>query len=262
MIAISDNVQIRKDKPSGTIIINRPNRRNALSREILGGIQQALEDLHQENGVAAVILTGSGSTFSAGTDLVELQETAAGKDANEIWHQDVSRFQQLIETMLRYPKPIICAANGWVVGSGAALMLASDIVVADKNAQVVFPEANRGLFSGVAAPLLAFRIGASQASRLLLSSQTLDATTALQLGLFHECVNNELLWARCQELANGVSNGAKQSHQLAKQMINETVGEELFTQISIGAANTAAARTTDAAKEGIAAFLEKREPTW
>ncbi len=262
LIAISDNVQIRKDKPSGTIVLNRPNRCNALSREMVNAIKQGFEDLYQENGVRAVILTGTGSTFCAGTDLQEIKETAEGKDANRIWMEDVSRFQELIEYLLRYPKPIICGVNGWVVGSGAALLMASDFVVADNRAQFQMPEARRGLFSGIAAALLAFRLGPIWTNQMLLSGATIENQAAVKTGLFHEAVEPELVWARCQQLAEEISQGAQQSHQLTKKLINETIGEELFTQISIGAANTAAARTTDAAIEGINAFLEKREPQW
>lgn len=262
MIAISDNVQVRKDKPSGTIVINRPNRRNALSREMVAALFQAFDDLYHESSVRAIILTGTGSTFCAGTDLQELKDTSEADNAMEIWHKDVTEFQQLIEYMLRCPKPIICGLNGTVVGSGAALMMASDIVIADQEATLVMPEMQRGLFSGVAATLLAHRIGTGKAASLLLTGSPMPCEAARQLGLVHESVAGDLIWARCQELAQQIATGAKQSHHLVKQLFNETVGEELFTHLSVGAANTATARTTDAAVEGITAFLEKREPEW
>lgn len=262
MIAISDNLQLRRDIPSGTIVINRPNRRNALSRELVASMIEAFDDLHQEGRVRAVILTGTGSTFCSGTDLKELKETATSKSAQKVWHQDVLQFLRLIEKMLRFPKPIICAVNGWVVGSGAALMLASDVVVAAKEAQLRMPEARLGLFSGIAAALLAFRVGSGSAARLMLSAANVGCEELQTVGLVQETVENDLLWARCQELAEQFAVGAKQSHLLIKQMINETIGEKLFTQLSIGAANTATARTTEIALEGIDAFLEKREPDW
>lgn len=262
MIAISDNVQVRKDKPSGTIVINRPNRRNALSREMVAALFQAFEDLYHENSVRAIILTGTGSTFCAGTDLQELKDTSEADNAAEVWHKDVTEFQQLIEYMLRCPKPIICGLNGMVVGSGAALMMASDIVIADQQANLVMPEVHRGLCSGIAATLLAHRIGTGQAANLLLTANLVDCEEALRLGLFQESVVGDLIWARCQELAQQIATGANQSQHLVKQLFNETINEDLFTHLSIGAANTATARTTDAAIEGITAFLEKREPEW
>lgn len=262
MIAISDNVQVRVDHPSGTIILNRPDRRNALSREMVEMLEQAFEDLHQEKKVRAVILTGSGDTFCSGTDIHQLKETMDSENAFQLWHEDVQNFQALIEIMLRFPKPIIGAINGSVVGAGLALMLACDLVIADENAQILVPEAKRGLNPGLTTPLLAFRIGSGQSANVLFSGLPISAQISENLGLFHEVVASELVWARSHEAAKQCATGAHESYQLMKKMLNETVGETLFTQLSIAAANMAAARTTDAAKEGVNAFLEKREPDW
>jgi enoyl-CoA hydratase/carnithine racemase len=262
MIAISDNVQLRKDAPSGTITLNRPDCRNALSREMIAMIQQALDDFAHEGSVRAVIVTGSGDTFCSGTDLFQLKETAESPDAFKIWHEDAKAFQELIETMLRYPKPIVAAVNGWNVGSGLALMLASDIVIAGESSRLLMPEPLRGLNAGMTTPLLTFRAGVAAASKILFSGQPVLAAEATRLGLFHETVSDDLIWARAHELATQCAAGARESHQMTRQMLNETIGESLFTQLSIGAANMAAARTTPAALEGIKAFLEKREPDW
>lgn len=255
-------MQVRKDKPSGTIIINRPNRRNALSREIIGALKLALEDFYQEGSVRAVILTATGNTFCAGTDLQELKDSSESPDSIQTWQDDAQQFLELIEYMLRYPKPIICGVNGSVVGSGAALVLASDIVVADQQASLLMPEARRGLFSGISAALLPHRIGAGHAARIMMTAAEVSSEEGLQLGFFHQTVKSDLLWARCQEIATQIAAGSRQSQILIKQMLNENVGEELFTQLRIGAAHTATARTTDAAIEGINAFLEKRDPEW
>lgn len=124
------------------------------------------------------------------------------------------------------------------------------------------PEAVRGLNAGITTPLLSFRVGTSMASSMLYSGATVSAAEALNLGLFHETVDDELVWARSFEIASQCAEGARESHQMTKQLLNETIGENLFTQLSIGAANMAAARTTLAAKEGIDAFLQKRDPNW
>ena len=262
MIAISDNVQIRKDPPSGSILINRPDKRNALSREIISMLEQAFQDFHQERNVRGIILTGVGDVFCSGTDLVQLQDTSQSKEAMQTWHQDVNAFRSLVELMLRYPKPIVCAANGPVVGSGLTLLLSSDLVVASESATISLPESLRGLSPGLTMPLLSFRLGAGPAAKILFSGDTIDAKTARDLGLVHEIVSEDFVWAKSQELVTRVANVARESHQMTKQFLTETVGEQLFTQLSIAAANMAAARTTPAAEEGIAAFLEKREPDW
>jgi len=262
MIAISDTLRTKKVVPSGTIVINRPERRNALSREAVAALIEAFEDFHQERSVRAVILTGAGDSFCSGSDLQQIHESSADVNALEIWHDDARQLQQLIELMLRFPKPIIAAVNGWVVGSGVALMLAADIVIAGTSSKLLMPEAQRGLSSGLTAPLLAFRIGAGNAANVLFRGLAFDANHALRLGLYHEVVDDELVWARSHEIVKQMATGASESHQLAKQILNETIGESLLTQLSIGAANMAAARTTLAAREGIAAFLEKRPPNW
>ena len=262
MIAITDNVQIRKDPPSGTILINRPDKRNALSREIVTMLDQAFQDFHQERNVRGIILTGVGETFCSGTDLVQLQETSEDKNAMQKWHDDVNSFRSLVELMLRYPKPIVCAANGPIVGSGLTLLLASDLVVASDKATISLPESLRGLSPGLTMPLLSHRLGVGPASRLLFGGETFDAAMAKELGLFHEIVSEDFVWAKSQEVVSRVAETARESHQMTKQFLTETMGEQLFMQLSIAAANMAAARTTPAAKEGIAAFLEKREPDW
>ena len=262
MIAISDNVQIRKDPPSGTILINRPDKHNALSREIISMLEQAFQDFHQERSVRGIILTGIGETFCSGTDLVQLKATSESENAMQQWHEDVNSFRSLIELMLRFPKPIVCAANGAVVGSGLTLLLASDLVVASESATISIPESLRGLSPGLTTPLLSHRLGVGPASRLLFGGETLDAAMAKELGLFHEVVSEDFVWAKSQEIVSRVAATARESHQMTKQFLTETVGEQLFMQLSIAAANMAAARTTPAAKEGVAAFLEKREPDW
>ena len=255
-------VETRKDAPSGTIILNRPDKRNAVNGQIVTELIEAFDDFMQERSVRAVVLTGAGGVFCSGSDLAEIQIASENPDHFAIWHKESQQLKMLIETMLRFPKPIIAAINGPVMGLGTALMLAADVVVAAQSASVAFPEARRGLSTGFTSPLLSFRLGTGAAASLLLTGKTLDADQSHSRNLFHEVVPDDFVWARANEVAVDCAAGARESHQMTKQLINETIGEAMLTQLSTGAANTAAARTTDAAKEGVAAFLEKREPVW
>src|SRR5437763_9749540 len=97
-------VTVKKNLPSGTIVLNRPDKRNALSRELLAELAQAFDDLHQERRVRAVILTGAGSAFCAGMDLGEMLATSQQSDAHAQWHHDAVIYQDLMLTMLRFPK--------------------------------------------------------------------------------------------------------------------------------------------------------------
>jgi enoyl-CoA hydratase/carnithine racemase len=255
-------VKIKLHIPGGTIIVNRPTKRNALSRQTLSDLQQAFEDLHLERRVRAVILTGAGSAFCAGMDLQEMRDTSRQPDAQAMWHHDAVQYKELVETMLRFPKPIIAAVNGPAVAGGAGLVLASDIVIAAPEARFGLPEPRRGIVAGLVAPLLHFRIGAGYAARLLLTGDLIAADEALRVNLYHEIVAQDLVWARANEVAAECAKNAPEALQLTKKILNETIGEQLGVQLAAGAAASATARTTEAASEGLNAFFDNREPNW
>jgi methylglutaconyl-CoA hydratase len=255
-------VRINVHGPTGTIILNRPERRNALSRETITALLQALSDLHQERRIRAVILTGAGTSFCAGMDLAEMHETKQSEDPRAQWHEDAVQYLELIETMLRFPKPLIAAVNGPAVAGGAGLVLACDIVLAANDARFGFPEARRGIVAGLVAPLLVFRIGAGQAAHLLLTGSLVDAQEAHRIGVFHRLAPADLVWPTATEIAAECAACAPESLQLTKRLLNETIGENLETLLAAGAAASATSRTTEAAAEGLAAFLEKRAPKW
>lgn len=255
-------VRVKVYEHAGTIILDRPEKRNALTRQLLSDLRQAFDDLHLEKRVRAVILTGAGTAFCAGMDLEEMRETSQLPNPHEQWRDDAVAYQDLLEQMLRFPKPIIAAVNGPAVAGGAGLVLASDIVVAAESAKFGLPEPLRGIVAGLVSPLLAFRIGGGQAARLLLTAATIDAAEAHRLGLFHELIDADRVWARAVEIAGQCAKSAPQALQLTKRMLNETIGESLFGFLTSGAAVSATARTTEAATEGLNAFLQKREPKW
>jgi enoyl-CoA hydratase/carnithine racemase len=259
---MAEFVRVKVHAPSGTIMLDRPKKRNALSRAMLGQLSQALSDLHQERRVRAVILTGTGTAFCSGMDLVEIQASSQGDQALQQWREDAVQYRDLLEQMLQFPKPLIAAVNGPAVAAGTGLVLAADIVVATPEARFGLPEPRRGLMAGLVAPLLTFRIGGGHAANLLLTAQLIEAAEAYRIGLYHELTASETIWARAHALAQECAKSAPQSLQLTKRMLNETIGDPLATLLSAGAAATATARTTEAATEGLAAFLEKREPKW
>ena len=255
-------VRVHVHGHTGTVILNRPEKRNALSRALLAEFVQALHDLHLERAVRAVVLVGTGSAFCAGMDLTEMLQTSRSPDAHAQWYNDAVVYRDLVEQMLRFPKPLIAAVNGPALAGGMGLVLACDYVLAAREAVFGLPEPRRGIVAGMVAPLVYFRLGGSQAARLLLFAGTIDAQEAHRIGLCHEVLPGEQLWARAHELAGEAARCAPEALRLSKQLLNETIAEHLFTQLSAGAAASAAARTTEAAAEGLAAFAEKREPRW
>lgn len=255
-------VALQIQEHTATVTLHRPEKRNALNRALLAELQQTLEDLHQEKRVRAVVLTGAGDAFCAGMDLGEMLATSKLPNAAEMWHGDAAAYRDLVEYMLRFPKPILAAVNGPAIAGGAGLVLASDIVLAAEPAKFGLPEPLRGIVAGLVAPLLTFRIGGGQAARLLLTAQTIGADEARRIGLFHEVMGRDLLEERAAEVAAQCARCAPPALLQTKRMLNETIGEQMLIQLGAGAAASATARTTEEAREGLAAFLEKREPKW
>lgn len=255
-------IQVKVHQSLGTISIHRDEKRNALTRAMVFDLIQAFRDLHGERKVRAIVLTGGGSAFCSGLCLEEMHEIVKEDDNFDRWHQDTSSLAELLQLMLQFPKPIIAAVNGPAMGFGAGLVLASDIAIAGPDASLGFPEPKRGIVSGLCTPLLHFRTGGRHAARPLLTGETISAERAVQIGAYDEIVPAKNLWAYAAELTQQISQAAPQAVQLTKKHLNETVGEQLEMLISLGAAASATSRTTDAAKEGLTAYLEKREPEW
>ncbi len=255
-------ITVKKNAPSGTIILDRPKSCNALSREMLEQLSQALSDLHQEKSVRSVIVTGSGPIFCSGIDLKQWNETSTSEDAQQQWQEDVSLLQSVLEEMLRFPKPLIAAVDGAAMGAGLSLVLACDLVVASQRATFSIPSAKLGLVSGFAAPLLTFRLGASTAARLLLGLDELDIDQARNLGLVHRVVSPDQIWVRAHQWAEQIAECPSEPLQLSKRILNEMVGEQVTMLLSSGAAAMATSCTTENAQEGLKAFADKRLPSW
>lgn len=253
-------IRVKVNEPTGTIILDRAERCNALSRQMIEQLTEAFDDLRQEKRVRGIVLSGAGSHFCAGLDLKEMQETSAAPDAWQQWHSDAQALQNLIESMLQLPKPIVAAVDGAAMASGLALVLACDLVVASQRATFSVPAPRLGLVSGIVAPLLCFRAGGSFASRLLLGGETVTAEQALQWGIVHHMVDSDRVWVRSKQWIEALAPAAAESLQLTKRVLNEMIGEQLSSLLASGAAATATSLTTEAALEGLQAFSEKREP--
>ena len=194
-------VKIHIHEHTGTLILNRPDKRNALTRALMAELMQGLEDMRCERRVRAVVISGSGSAFCAGMDLGEMQETAKNFNAQTLWYEDAAAYRDLLDALLRLPKPIIAAVGGPAIAGGAGLALACDIVLAAPEAKFGLPEPKRGIVAGMVAPLLTFRLGAGRAGYLLMSAQTISAEEAFRMGIYHELMPGEKMWPRAHQLA-------------------------------------------------------------
>src|SRR3954464_10672965 len=191
MFMESSAVDVKVTGAIGTIVLNRPDRRNALTRAMIAQISEALGDLHLEKRVRAIVLTGAGTAFCAGMDLHEMHAAAMLPDAEKTqdFGDTAEAYRDLLTQMIDLPKPIIASVNGPAVAGGAGLVLASDIVVASPSAQFGLPEPRRGIIAGIVAPPLPSGAGGTPAARLLLSSILIPAEEAQRLNIYHELID-------------------------------------------------------------------------
>ncbi len=183
---MSGFVEVKVTQPVGTIVINRPEAGNVISRAMLEELQQAIGDLYQEKRVRAAILTGAGDVFSMGQDLAELaadhaESGRSDAERHEQFGDDADAIADVVSELLRFPKPVIAAVNGPVAGLGVALVMAADVVLACDTAELSVPDARHGLVAGLVAPLVAYRVGAAAAARLAVAGQSFDAAEAHRL---------------------------------------------------------------------------------
>lgn len=261
------SVDVTVNAPTGTIVLNRVECGNALDSATVDELRQALSDLHQDQRVRAVVVTGAGESFCAGDDLSQMAAEQADTSIDLVeksrrWGDQADDLCDLVREWLTLPKPIIAAVNGPVGGLGVGLLMASDLVLACDTATMSVPDAQHGLVAGLVAPLVAYRAGVATAARLAVVGEVLDAAEAHRIGLYQQLVPYDLLWARGMQAAQQCAASAPQSINLTKRLLLETVGEKLLTDLTSGAIATATARTTDAANEGLAAFREDRRPEW
>lgn len=254
-------VLVRVDAPIGTIVLNRPHRRNALSGAMVADLRQAVSDLHQQQNVRAVVITGAGSAFCAGRDLHELAlHSDRPAEDQQRWGEELDELMELVVDLLRLPKPVIASVNGPVYGSGAALVLACDLALATETASFALNEGRFGLVAGLAGPLLAYRIGAGLAARLMLTAEPIAPQEAYRVGIYHQIVEERHSWALAAELGRKCAAVAPEAALVSKRLLTETLGEQLLAQLASGAIAASMARTTEAAQERIDAFVERKNP--
>ena len=247
-----------------TILMNRPDVRNALNPQLLEDLSTAFSDVHQEKRARAVVLTGSGDHFCSGLDLQVLSEISEmpQDEAMSEWYSAWGHLTELLEQMLRFPKPIVAAVDGAALGAGFGLALASDLIVSSTRATFAAVAVRRGLVGGATAALLSFRLGGAVAARMLLTGQPIDSGEAHRLGMCQRPVPPEQIWVAASELASHCTNAPREAVQATKRLLNEGIGETLLSQLSAGAADSATSCTTESASEGIKSFLEGRQPNW
>ncbi len=245
------------------LTLNRPDRRNALSQPLIEALRLSFERARSDSKVRSVVLTGSGSSFCAGMDLAELQESIApGKAQGEesvVW-QDALRLARLFDLIYTFPKPTIAAVNGAAVAGGAGLVTVCDLALAAPAAKLGYPEVRRGLVAAMVMPHLLRHVGERMARYLLLTGEMVDATAAQSSGLVNAVVAPEALTAKALEWSEMLAAGGPDAIARTKELLHQFSHQSLSVEQAAQA--SAAPRLTQECREGLTAFFEKRLPPW
>jgi enoyl-CoA hydratase/carnithine racemase len=236
------------------VTVNRPEKLNSITPEMLSTLESIVDSLDRNTDVRVVIITGSGErAFSVGADI----NVWAALEPIEMWRRWVRDGHRVFDALSRLRQPTIAALNGLTFGGGLELALACDIRIAAEGMELGSPEVKIGTLPGWGGTQRLTRlIGVARAKQLIFTGGRLDATTAESWGLVNEVVPRDRLTARAQELAEEIAANAPVSVQIAKQIIDGSLGEGTGAAFE-ALAGALAATTTDAA-EGVASFREKR----
>jgi methylglutaconyl-CoA hydratase len=243
------------------LTLNRQQKRNALTRELLAELRAKLDEAATAPGLRCLILAAAGPVFCAGMDLAQMQETAPRPDARQLWQADTELYHEVIATLLALPVPTVAVVQGPALAGGVGLVLACDLVLAADSATFSLPEPKRGITAAIVTPLLVHRVGVSAASWLLLSGEGIGSQRAREVGVCHEVVAAADLNAACDRRLASILSGAPGALAISKAQLL-TCNAEVLKHLAQAVAVSARARETPEAREGLAAFLEKRPPRW
>ena len=244
------------------ITLNRPDKRNALTRAFIGELNQFVEEVKANSNVRLLVLKAKGSVFCAGMDLSEMKERARADDPEKEWQHDSEIYNRLVSSLFALPIPTLAVLQGPVLAGGTGMVFACDLVIASDKAFVSLPEPKRGIVAAMVAPLLVYRAGMSTASWLLFSGKPLAANEALRRGLFHEVVDEDSLESATTSLINSILTGSHAALQSTKTHLKQVADVDVLRQIGESTEVSAEARRSPDAQEGLAAFAEKRNPNW
>jgi methylglutaconyl-CoA hydratase len=248
-------VLIEKQTPQITVLtLNRPERCNALTIELLGELIAAIKIASDEPQERVLIFRGAGAAFCTGLDL----KAATPQNA----HATAELVAKTLLTLSQTHLVTIAAVHGAAVAGGAGIMSACDFVVAANGTKIGYPEARRGLVAGLVMTFLRRQVGERNMRELLLGSELIDAERAKEIGLVNRVVAQEDLMSEAQKFAESVLQGGPGALAQTKRLIEELWWRSVKEDVDLALEYHMQARESSEAQEGIAAFNEKRPPSW
>jgi methylglutaconyl-CoA hydratase len=245
--------------PLAVLTLNRPEKRNAISYELIDDVLRALAEVEQSDA-QIIVLTGKGKAFCSGMDLDNLR-SITGRSAEDN-RADSSTMARLFRTLYEFPRVTIAAVNGPAIAGGCGLATLCDFTLASTEAKFGYTEVRIGFVPAIVSTFLLRQVGEKQARDLLLTGRIIGAEEALRMGLASEVVASDKLQDRARELAASLLQNSPASLLATKRLLKAYASEELDRQIAAAVDENARIRTTEDFREGVTSFLEKRSPRW
>lgn len=240
----------------GVVQLNRPRALNALNALLMGELMDALEQFDRDPGIGAIVIHGDDRAFAAGADIKEM---AAANTIEMFLRDSIATFDRI----QRVKKPVIAAVSGFCLGGGCELALSCDMIVASETAKFGQPEINLGVIPGAGGTQRLTRaVGKAIAMEMILNNRTLTADEACRLGLVNKVIPVERYLVEAVALAAEIAQRAPLAVRLAKEAINQAFETPLHDGLAGERRSFYLLFSSQDQKEGMAAFIEKRKPTW
>jgi methylglutaconyl-CoA hydratase len=248
----------QRQGPAAVLTLNRPDRRNALSRALIAELDEAVQKANADDSARAIVLTGAGNVFCAGMDLAELQGSLdIAPEETPVW-DDALALGTLYQRIYTSAKPSIAAINGAAVAGGAGLVSVCDLAVCTPNAKFGYPEVRRGLVAALVMPHLMRHVGERMARWLLLTGELIDAPTAQQTGFVNTIADDVL--ATAHQWVGFLAQGGPQAIRLTRELLGQFSHQALSVEEAAKA--SAAPRLTEECRQGLKAFFAKEPVPW
>lgn len=254
-----NTLQVIFEDRLAVVTLNRPEKRNAVSFELVDELMAALDEVERATA-QVVIITGAGKAFCAGMDLEELKSLLGKSHDDNV--SDSARMAKMFRRLYEFPKPTIAAVNGAAIAGGTGLATMCDFTLAVPEAKFGYTEVRIGFVPAIVSSILVWQVGHKIARDLLMTGRLFDAAEAKTYRLVNEVVPAEQLMVRAKELASQLLENSPTSVRATKRLINSFISKSLDEQIAAAVEDNARIRTTADFREGVSSFLEKRKPQW
>jgi enoyl-CoA hydratase/carnithine racemase len=249
--------------PIAVLTLNRPDARNCLSEDLIAALHATIAEIGASDTVRAIVITGAGTAFSSGHDLRELSAHRNDPDRGKAYFAKImGACSQMMQGIVRSPKPVIAAVNGIATAAGCQLVATCDLAVASHEARFATPGVNIGLFCSTPMVALSRNLTRNAAIEMLLLGEMVDANEAKELGLVNRVVEPDETVNAAVEFGRKIASKPKTSLKIGKEAFYRQLEMPLEEAYAFASSVMVENMLHEEAEEGIGAFLEKRQPRW